>query len=353
MEFGLFFLMQRVEAWSEQRVYDSALEQMLAAEPLGYSSVWVAEHHFNDYGLCPVPPVLASYIAARTTKLRLGMGVTLLPLHHPVDIAEQLAVLDVVSGGRLDVGIGRGGTLQDYQTFSSDRGDARARVEEGIALIREAWKGEPFDFKGRFHSAERLHVRPKPTQTPHPPLYVAANSEDSVLSAARMGLPAMSSFFTALDELQRRHRVYRDTALAAGRSLAEVADLERRAWGMRVVHVAPSRDEALRAVEPAFMGYQRKMAVLRSDATGGTVPNSFDRARLRLRTFDEYVADGWTVLGTPEEVRDQLQGYLDVTGYERVLLLMALPGLDTALALRSMRMFAEQVAPKLGVRARV
>jgi alkanesulfonate monooxygenase SsuD/methylene tetrahydromethanopterin reductase-like flavin-dependent oxidoreductase (luciferase family) len=118
MEFGLFFLLQRDEAWSEQAVYDSALEQMLAAEPLGYHSVWFAEHHFNDYGLCPAPPVLAGYLAARTTTLRLGMGVSLLPLHHPVDLAEQLAVLDVVSGGRLDVGIGRGGTLQDYQTSS-------------------------------------------------------------------------------------------------------------------------------------------------------------------------------------------------------------------------------------------
>jgi alkanesulfonate monooxygenase SsuD/methylene tetrahydromethanopterin reductase-like flavin-dependent oxidoreductase (luciferase family) len=100
MDFGLFFLMQRDEAWSEQRVYDSALEQMLAAEPMGYHSVWIAEHHFNDYGLCPTPPVLASFLAARTRTLRLGMGVSLLPLHHPVDLAEQLAVLDVVSEGR-------------------------------------------------------------------------------------------------------------------------------------------------------------------------------------------------------------------------------------------------------------
>ena len=117
------------------------LEQMLAAEALGYHSVWIAEHHFNDYGLCPAPPVLASFLAARTRTLRLGMGVSLLPLHHPVDLAEQLAVLDVVSGGRLDVGIGRGGTLQDYQTFQSDREDSRARVEEGIALIQQCWRG--------------------------------------------------------------------------------------------------------------------------------------------------------------------------------------------------------------------
>jgi len=347
MEFGLFFLMQRDEAWSEQAVYDSGLEQMLAAEALGYTSVWIAEHHFNDYGLCPSPPVLASFVAARTTTLRLGMGVSLLPLHHPVDLAEELAVLDVVSGGRLDVGIGRGGTLQDYRTFQSDRGDSRARVEEGIALMQRSWSGAPFDFQGRFHSAERLHVRPRPVQRPHPPLFIAANSEDSVLSAARLGLPTLSSFFVPVDELQKRHRVYRDAALAAGRSLTEIENLERRSWGMRVVHVAPDHDEALRATEAPFMGYQRRMSVLRSDATGGSVPSSFDRSLLRLREFRDYLADGWALVGTPEEVRDGLRKYCDATGYERVLLVMALPGMEAGLALRSMRLFSDQIAPAM------
>ena len=347
MEFGLFFLMQRDEAWSEQAVYDSGLEQMLAAEALGYTSVWIAEHHFNDYGLCPSPPVLASFVAARTTTLRLGMGVSLLPLHHPVDLAEELAVLDVVSGGRLDVGIGRGGTLQDYQTFQSDRGDSRARVEEGITLMQRSWSGARFDFQGRFHTAERLHVRPRPVQRPHPPLFIAANSEDSVLSAARLGLPTLSSFFVPVDELQKRHRVYRDAALAADRSLTEIESLERRSWGMRVVHVAPHRDEALRATEAPFMGYQRRMSVLRSDATGGSVPSSFDRSLLRLREFRDYLADGWALVGTPEEVRDGLRKYCDATGYERVLLVMALPGMDTGLALRSMRLFSEQIVPAM------
>ena len=347
MDFGLFFLMQRDEAWSEQAVYDSALQQMLAAEPLGYRSVWIAEHHFNDYGLCPAPPVLAAYVAARTTTLRLGMGVSLLPLHHPVDLAENLAVVDVLSGGRLDVGIGRGGTRQDYQTFQSDRADARARVEEGIALLQASWSGAPFDFNGRFHSAERLHVRPRPAQRPHPPLYIAANSEDSVRSAARLGLPTLSSFFVPIDELQRRHRLYRELAAEAGRSQSEIDALEQQAWGMRVVHVAPSRREALAAVEAPFMGYQRKMAVLRSDSTGGTVPNSFDRSLLKLRPFEEYLTTDWMVIGTPDEVREGLRHYLDVTGYRRVLLLMALPGLATDLALRAMRLFAEHVAPTL------
>ena len=342
MDFGLFFLMQRDAGWSEQAVYDSALEQMLLAESLGYHSVWIAEHHFNDYGLCPAPPVMAAFLAARTSRLRIGMGVSLLPLHHPVDLAEQLAVLDVVSGGRLDVGIGRGGTLQDYQTFQSDRDDARARVEEGIALMQQCWSGQPFDFQGRFHSAKRLHVRPRPAQAPHPPLFIAANSEESVRSAARLGLPTLTSFFVPLEEVQRRRGIYREEASAAGRSAAEIDDIERRSWGMRLVCVAPTHDEAVRAAEAPFMGYQRRMSVLRSESTGGSVPGSFDRSLLRLRPFSEYLENGMTLFGTPREVRKGVQEYADAAGFQRVLLVMALPGLDTELALRSMRLFAEE-----------
>jgi alkanesulfonate monooxygenase SsuD/methylene tetrahydromethanopterin reductase-like flavin-dependent oxidoreductase (luciferase family) len=95
------------------------------------------------------------------------------------------------------------------------------------------------------------------------------------------------------------------------------------------------------------MGYQRRMAILRSDGTGGSLPNSFDRSMLHLRPFEEYVDAGWTVIGPPDEVRDGLQRYLEATGYRRVLLLMAVPGLPTDLALRSMRLFAAEVAPAL------
>jgi alkanesulfonate monooxygenase SsuD/methylene tetrahydromethanopterin reductase-like flavin-dependent oxidoreductase (luciferase family) len=178
---------------------------------------------------------------------------------------------------------------------------------------------------------------------------MATNSEDSVLSAARLGLPTLSSFFVPVDELRRRHHLYRDGSRAAGRSDAEIEELERRSWVMRVVHVAPDHDEALRVTEGPFMGYQRRMSILRSESTGGALPDSFDRALLRLRSFRDYLDDGWALVGTPGEVRDGLQKFLDTTGYQRVLLVMALPGLETDLALRSMRLFAEEVAPAIAV----
>src|SRR5205814_4904052 len=138
-------------------------------------------------------------------------------------------------------------TLQDYQTFQSERDDSRARVEEGIALMRQCWSGAPFDFTGRFHSAQRVHVRPRPVQAPHPPLFVACNSEDSVLSAARLGLPTLTSFFVPLDELGRRRALYRDTARAAGRADTEIDALERQGWGMRGVQGGAGGEGALRA----------------------------------------------------------------------------------------------------------
>lgn len=168
-----------------------------------------------------------------------------------------------------------------------------------------------------------------------------------MLSAGRLGLPTLSSFFVPMHELGKRREMYREAASAAGRSKAEIEDLERQSWLMRVVHVAPSHDEAMRASEPPFMGYQRRMAVLRTESTGGGVPNSFDRSILRLGRFRDYLADGWLIIGTPREVRDNLAEHLELTGYQRLLLVMALPGLATDLAMRSMRLFAEDVAPAI------
>ncbi len=157
-------------------------------------------------------------------------------------------------------------------------------------------------------------MRPRPAQRPHPPLYMAANSEDSVRSAARLGLPTLSAFFVPIDELRRRHDVYREEASAVGISDAEIEQLEREAWGMRVVHVAADRDEALRATEAPFMGYQERLAQLRSEATGGSLPDSFDRSFVRLRPFREYLDSGVALIGSADEVRHGLQAYLDLTG---------------------------------------
>jgi alkanesulfonate monooxygenase SsuD/methylene tetrahydromethanopterin reductase-like flavin-dependent oxidoreductase (luciferase family) len=135
-------------------------------------------------------------------------------------------------------------------------------VEEGIALMRQCWRGQPFDFEGRFHSAERLHVRPRPVQQPHPPLFMATNSEDSVRSAGRLCLPTLSAFYVPVADLQSRRKIYREEARAAGHSEADIDEAERQSWGMRVVHVARSREEALRVTEAPFTRWQARLSIL-------------------------------------------------------------------------------------------
>lgn len=353
MRFGLFYLMQRDPAWSEAAVYEAEVGQMLAAEALGYESVWIAEHHFSNYGICPAPPVLAAHVAARTERLRVGMGVSLLPLHDPVLLAEQLAVLDLTSGGRLDVGIGRGGTEREYRAFGSSEAESRDRVEEGIELLRRCWSGEPVTFHGRFRTVDGLRVSPQPAQRPHPPLYVAANSPDSDQFAARSGLPTLSSFFVPASELHRRRAAYRSTALATGMAPGQVESLIARSWGMRVVHVAGDRDAAVRVVEGPFMSYQRQLAMRRNEGVGARLPGSFDSALIRLRPFAEYLDEGLAVFGGPDEVVERLGRYAEETGYDRVLLLMALPGLAANETMRSMEMFAARVLPQLQERTPV
>jgi alkanesulfonate monooxygenase SsuD/methylene tetrahydromethanopterin reductase-like flavin-dependent oxidoreductase (luciferase family) len=339
VRFGLFFLMQRDPHWSEQAVYEAELAQMELAEGLGFESVWIAEHHFSDYGLCPVPPVLAAHVAARTHTLRVGMGVSLLPLYNPVMLAEQLAVLDQVSGGRLDVGIGRGGAGPEYDAFGASVEQSRDRIGEGIALMRRCWSGETFSFDGRFTTVPELRVTPRPRQQPHPPLFVAANSPESNLVAARLGLPTLSSFFVPADELRRRRLAYREEAAAAGFDATTIDDAERRCWGMRCVHVSPDAATAVAAAQGPFMAYQERLSA-----------RAERRSRLphaRLRPFDEYLDLGLAFFGSPDQIADGLGRYIEETRYERVMLLMALAGLPRADTLRSMELFAAKVTPQL------
>lgn len=339
MRFGLFFLMQRDPDWAEQAVYDAELEQMAAAEALGFESVWVAEHHFSDYGLCPAPQVLVAHVAGRTRTLRVGMGVSLLPLHDPLKLAEELAVLDQVSGGRLDVGIGRGGAGPDYATFGASYDESRAREEEGIALLRACWSGEPLRFSGHFRSVEGVRVIPRPRQQPHPPLFLAANSAESNLTAARLGLPTLSSFFVPAGELARRREAFRAESLAAGHDAATVQALHEQSCGMRCVFVARDREQAIATVRGPFMAYRERLAARRNV-----------RERLGygyLRPFEEYLTEGLASFGSPDDVVESLQRYAAETGYERVLILMALAGVPGAATMRSMELFASEVMPWL------
>jgi alkanesulfonate monooxygenase SsuD/methylene tetrahydromethanopterin reductase-like flavin-dependent oxidoreductase (luciferase family) len=189
MHFGIF-LEERRRGTSETVAFREALELADAAEAWGVDGVWLGEIHFSpERSVQSAPIALASFIAARTRRVRVGTAVQILPLGNPLRIAEEVATVDHLSEGRFDFGIGRSGSPRAYDALGIPYAESQARFQEALEVMREAWKGEPFSYRGAFYRFESATVSPRPYQLPHPPLRMAANSVESFPFVGRLGLP--------------------------------------------------------------------------------------------------------------------------------------------------------------------
>src|SRR5205823_2225159 len=147
------------------------LTQVEWSEELGFDEVWFTEHHFIDYGLSVDPATLLSAAASRTRRIRVGLAAAILPFHHPLRLAEQMALVDIIADGRLDVGVGRGNRPAEFAGYRVPQEESRDRFDETVEVMRRAWTEERFSFHGRFFDFDDVRVIPKPVQRPHPPLY--------------------------------------------------------------------------------------------------------------------------------------------------------------------------------------
>ena len=211
MEIGLFF---QLPAWPEQRPgdrYEDTLRQIELGDRLGFATAWLAELHFEaSRGVMPSPFLVAAAAAQRTQRIGLGTAVVLLPLHDPLRLAEETAMLDHLSRGRLRLGIGRGHGRRQYAGFGVDVGERGSRFAEALEVMQRAWGPEPLTFRGRHFHYDGVTAVPKPLQQPHPPLLMAANSDDSVETAIDLEIPVMMATVTATPEqLEARSRRYR------------------------------------------------------------------------------------------------------------------------------------------------
>jgi len=186
MKFGLFQSVQLPDPTQQVKYYEDAMTQVRHAETLGFDSVWITEHHFSRHGIVSATLSLLVYPAGVTEKIRLGTGVTVLPFHNPIQLAEQTATVDLLSGGRLDFGAGRGFQWGEFNKLNIPMEEASRRFEESMEVLTKAWTAtEPFDHVGEFWRFNDMTIQPKPVQSPHPPIFVAASSEDSVNRVAR------------------------------------------------------------------------------------------------------------------------------------------------------------------------
>ncbi len=296
MRFGTYYFLQAPPSLTHAEVFRRELEQMAWTEELGFDSIWLTEHHFIEYGLSVSPAVLAAAVAMRTQRVRIGLAAAILPFHDPVRLAEEMAMVDILCGGRLDVGVGRGNRPVEFEGYRVPQIENRERFEEALAIMIGVWTRERFSYAGRHYAIPEVRVIPKPLQQPHPPLYVVCTSPDTIEATALRGLPMLNSWLRGpIDQLVSQRDAYLKACQKAGRTDAETASLMGR-WGVsRHIYVAPTDALAQAEAKDAEMWYQEALRRF-------LIPDDIDRVHPLLqpgfRTMKERLAKiTWDQLG--------------------------------------------------------
>ena len=218
MKFSMIFEAQTAETdrVSERQVFQNCVEQAVLAEQAGFDRIWAVEHHcLKWYAHMSAPEIFLAWVAAKTKTIRIGHGVVCMPFgyNHPLRVAERAATLDLLSGGRLDLGAGRGATQQEMSAFGVKSEDTYAEVEESLRIISNCWRTDEFEWKGMLDIAPHP-ILPRPIQEPHPPLFMACTKRDTVKLAAELGVGALVLGFAGIKEVRELRRIY-DEALAS------------------------------------------------------------------------------------------------------------------------------------------
>jgi len=347
MKFGIFFLCEQPPWQSCRAAFMDALDEAAYADALGFDAVWVAEHHFSEYGTAPDAAVLAAALAQRVTRMRIGTAVSILPFNHPVRTAESFAMVDVLSDGRLDFGVGRGYQSAEFAGLGLPMAESRARFDESLEIVRRAWTEERVTFEGRFFQIRDVQVLPRPIQKPHPPIWAAAVSPDSFERLARKGLRILSApSITPPALMAESYRAYRRVWLEMGHP---PEGLEVPA--LHFTYVGESESRARHEPQQSALWYFQTIARLIAPGPGGEVPEDYRfyaRARPHLAAVEyDQLYDDVLLFGEPARVVERIHALREELGVTYLLCWMNFGGLDRELARASIRRFAEKVIPRL------
>ena len=214
MKFGMIFELELPKPWEpnkERNIFWEAMEQTILAEEMGFDYVWMVEHHFlSEFAHSSAPEVFLGALSQRTSKIRLGHGVVLLPVNHPIRVAESIATLDIMSNGRAEFGTGRSGTPYQLSPFGIDLKDSRPMWDEALHIIPRMWTEEVFSYKGTYYDIPPREIIPKPVQKPHPPMWVAASQVDTFQMAGERGIGALCFTVGAPGAMTARVEAYRE-----------------------------------------------------------------------------------------------------------------------------------------------
>jgi alkanesulfonate monooxygenase SsuD/methylene tetrahydromethanopterin reductase-like flavin-dependent oxidoreductase (luciferase family) len=346
VKFDIFYQLPQADSQNTPNRYRELIAEAAAADKLGFDTIWLAEVHFAPhFSVMPAPMMLLAAIAERTARLRLGLAVNLMPLHHPMRLAEETAMLDVLSGGRVEFGAGRGAFPLNYRGYGVPMAESRGLFEEGLEMVRAAWTQDRVTFRGRHYSAENIQVIPKPLQRPHPPIRLAANSPDTFVYAGTHAYPIFAGGpVNPFPILSERLAIYEDALAKSGKKRPED-------WFAGLLMTFPGRDRAsVRAkFEPSLRNYFNSVSeIIEPEALVPNVQAEFEKVRNRLRTIQyEQVDETMGALGEPEYIADKMARLKERFGFTRLVCWFETGGIaGHENVIDAMRMFAERVMPK-------
>ncbi len=341
MKFALFYEIPVARPWGDRSEYDAyqnTIEQAVLGDQVGWHAFWTVEHHFlEEFSHCSNPEVLYGAIAARTKNLRIGYGVRLMPqpYNHPVRTAESVAVLDLISGGRVDFGTGRSATRAELEGFGLDPHETRDMWREAIGHVVGCWTNDEYEFAGKYWSMPKRRVLPKPLQKPHPPVYGATTSDEGHAEVGGLGL-GLCSFAVGVppEEIGRKIAIYRDAVSRCATPLT--GHVHNAAATFTMVNVAPTETEAREVARDSFEWYPktgaRQIATVaeymaeRQQALGNygyaaEMKAHADDGSLELLTLDILLDLNACVCGTPEQAVEMCKRY-EAAGVDLLLCLI-------------------------------
>ena len=340
MDFGIFLLLQSPTAKSHQEIFSRGTDLAKTADKLGFESVWCAEHHFSTYGYLSRPLMFASHLATQTEKIRVGSAVVVLPLHHPLIVAEEIATADLLSNGRLDIGLGRGYQVYEFERLGMKLEESRERFEEAVDILLLAFKGEPFSFNGKHFKFGETSIFPTPVQKPRPPIWVVGQSEESIVATAKRGFNLVSGGFGVSLERLKEFRKSFDDLLVGAEQKENI-----RVSTQRAVYVTKDESELPEIIEQARWNMRVTLSLrqgLERVEKGHAQAIPFDN-----EPSDEELIDRYFVMGTPATCIEKLSEIRDVMGLDHFNANFWFGDLEHKQVLRSMELFAKEVMPAL------
>ncbi|MGB2692336.1 MAG: LLM class flavin-dependent oxidoreductase [Thermodesulfobacteriota bacterium] len=316
-------------------LYSEMLEEIVAAEDMGFESAWLTEHHLLEDGYCPSLLVTASAIAARTKKVRIGTGIYLMPLHDPISTAEDAAVVDLISNGRLILGLGLGYRQEEFDVFDKSLTQRKGRIEESIEILNKSWSEGPFSFSGRYYNYDEINVTPKPVQHPIP-IWIGAFSEPAIRRAASMNAPLFIAAIGVIPIVKYLIDMHRGFLKDFGFNPDTIEQPVVREVYVSRDGRAKAWDKIKENITYTAKGYASWGSFV--DRQGNLISDPADPS------IDDICLEQ-SIVGSPEECIETINQYKEAVRMDPLICRFKFPGLSHKEAMDSMKLFVNEVMP--------